>query len=874
VGIFRWLSRSRENDELDEELRFHLRTEAQLRIDRGEQPDAARRSACRDFGNLTLTQEVTREMWGWTAITRIAQDVRFAVRMLRKSPAFTALALGALALGIGATTAIFSVVDSILLKPLPFADPARLLMVWEVTPSGQRNASVQTQNFLDWRQRNRSFEAIAAMMTIPANLVADGEAVQVPSLRVSGDFFRILGVAPLLGRDIEPEDERFGADCVAVLGHGLWQRQFGSRPAILGQSINLGGGSLAGSSCRVIGIMPPGFEFPNQHADLYMPLQIDPAAAPRDGRNFQVVARLRPNTPLGAALADMRSIAAQTARERPSMNAEWSATVDSLFEETVGDSRTILLVLLGAAGFVLLIACANVANLLLMRASARSREMSVRIALGARRWRLLHQLTVESLLLAVAGGTLGFLMAWWGVPAILHVLPEDFPLPRLQEIAVNRVVLGFALAISLVCGLFFGIFPALAADRARVAEGLQQGRHGSLSRRTWRNLLVAVELAVAVLLVIGAGLMLRSFILLNQVDPGFRAERLITFRMLLSTPLDQHWQEHRAARVEQMLEGIRSLPMVSSASSIHLLPLSGSQSGSSYYRADRPAPSASANTGGDVSVISDGYFHTMGIAMIAGREFEPRDRRGSPPVAVLNQAAARVLFPGENPIGHRLQADWYPNPLVEIVGVAADVHHHGLELTPKPCLFLAQAQAPSARVSIVVRTSSDPAAAIAAIREQIHRAAPDQGIQDIATMEQLVSSSLARPKLQVTLMTIFGAVALALACLGVFAVLSYSIEQRTREIGIRLALGAAPVSILRLVLREGLSLAAAGIVAGLLAALLLTRYLSSLLYTVRPADPLVYAGVVLLLGLSAAAGCYVPARRATRVDPTVVLRDE
>ncbi len=493
--------------------------------------------------------------------------------------------------------------------------------------------------------------------------------------------------------------------------------------------------------------------------------------------------------------------------------------------------------------------------------------------MGAGRWRLLHQLTIESMLLAVVGGLLGFLLAYWGVPAIIRMLPSEFPLPRLQEIAVDRTVLGFTLLVSIACGLFFGIFPALQVDRAR---GLQQGgRHGSAANRRLSSLLVIAELAVAVPLVIGAGLMLRSFVLLNEVDPGFRPERLIAFRMLLATPLDEHWQEHRAARVERMLERIRALPMVTSASSIHLLPLSGSQSGSGYYRTDRPRSTIGSGPGGEVSVISDGYFQTMGIPMTAGREFEPRDRRGSPPVAILNQAAARMVFPGENPVGQRLQVDWpvYPKPVVEIVGVAADVRHNGLDHKPAPCLFLSQAQAPSGMASLVIRTASDPAAAIAAVKEQMQAAAPNQGVQDVTTMEQLISSSLARPKLEVVLTAIFGVVALALACVGVFAVVSYSVEQRTREMGIRLALGAAPLSILRMVLGEGLSLACAGITAGLLAALGLTRFLATLLYTVRPTDPMVYAVATILLGMAAIAGCYVPARRATRVDPAVVLRE-
>ena len=569
MRLWPWLHRSREERAIEEEFRFHLAQEAQLRMGRGEAPESARQSARRDFGNITSAREATRDMWGWSALERAAQDIRFAARLLRKNPAFTGVAVAALALGIGATTAIFSVVDSVLLKPLHFSDPGRLVTVWEIAPSGKINISAQAQNFLDWQQRNRSFEAIAAMEALPANLSGVGDAVQVPGLRVSGDFFRILGVSPMLGRTFRPEEDVYGASCVAVLSHGLWQRLFGSRPDAIGSQI-----LLAGAKCEVIGVMPPAFGFPTLRADLYVPIRINPADAPRDGRNYQTVARLRPNVSLIDAQAEMRAIAAQTERERPYMNAKWSATVVPLMEQTVGGTRIVLLVLLGAVGFVLLTACANVANLLLMRASARRREMTVRVALGAGTWRLLHQLTAESLLLALIGGGLGFLLAYWGVPAILKTLPAGFPLPRIQEIAVDRTVFAFTLLVSLSCGLFFGIFPALQVDRSRLAGGLQQGgRHGSAANRRVRNLLVVAELAVAVVLVIGAGLMLRSFLLLNEVDPGFRPERLIAFRMLLNTPLDPHWQEHRAARVQQMLDRIRALPMVTSASSINILPL-------------------------------------------------------------------------------------------------------------------------------------------------------------------------------------------------------------------------------------------------------------------------------------------------------------
>ena len=866
----RFWNRRREDRELAEELRFHLEQERKLRVERGQDPAGA----LRDFGNVTHTFETAREAWAWSSLERAAQDARFALRMMRKNVAFTALALCALALGIGATTAIFSVVNSVLLRPLRFPAPDRLVMVWELPPHSAHNNVVQTGNFLDWRKRNHSFEDIAAFLQLGTNVESGNGAVQVPGVIVTPGFFEILGVPPMLGRAIRAEDSAPGAPNVTVLSYEFWQRWFGGRPDAIGHRMTVGS-----SSTEVIGILPPGFRFPTMpRAALYVPLTIDPVLALRDGRNYSTVARLRRGVSLASAVSDMQSLAAQLAAERPYANANWSANVVPLMEQTIGDSRTTLLVLMGAVFFVLLIACANVANLLLMRNTARRREMTVRIALGAGRWRLLHQLAIESLLLSLAGGALGFLLALWGVPALLRMLPAEFPLPRRGEIAVDPAALGFTFLASLACGLFFGMFPALQVNRARTAQGLRaSGRHGSVANRAVRNSLVVVEIALALLLVVGAGLMVRSFLTLHAVNPGFRTDQLLAFRMMLLTPANSFEQVMtlRAARVQQMLDRIRALPDVASASSIHLLPMTGMQSGTGYYRADRPAPPPGSGIGGDVSIISTDYFRTMGIRMLAGREFDEHDRAGAPNVVILNQAAAQKFYPGENPIGKRMFVQWGRGPNdVEIVGVSADIRHNGLDNLPLPCVFLPQNQKPSGFASLLVRGRGAPANLINEVKQQVRAVSPSQGIQDIETMDAVLSDSIARPKLEAAILSIFAAVALVLACVGIYAVISYSVQQRTREMGIRLALGAAPGAILSMVLREGVLLAVAGIAAGLAAALMLTRYLSSLLYTVRPTDPSVYAAVSALLAAAAMAGCFVPARRATRVDPAVVLRDE
>jgi putative ABC transport system permease protein len=862
----RFWRRKQEESELDEEFRFHLQQEEQLRRDRGQDPAAARR----DFGNLALVRENTRETWGWAALERTARDARFALRLLRKSPGFALTAIGVLALGIGATTAIFSVVNTVLLRPLGFPQPERLVMVWERLPGGHPNV-IQTQNFLDWRERNRSFSGISCIYGISMNLSGDGDPVQLPGMRASAGFFEILGTTPIIGRIFTAEDDRVGAPPVAILSYGLWQRRYGGSADILGRRI-----LLEGVATEVIGVMPPGFAFPTIRAELYAPIRLNPATAPRDGRNYQSVARLKPGVTVAQAQREMEAIAAQTARERPRMNTNWSAIVIPLMEQTVGKSRDTLLVLLAAVLFVLLIACANVSNLLLMRAAGRQREMTVRAALGAGRWRLLHQTAVESLLLALIGGVLGFLLAYWCVPAAVRMLPESYPLPRRNEITVNSGVLWFSIAVSMACGVVFGVFPALQVNRARLADGLKQGgRTGSGTGRGLRNALVVAEVAVAVVLVVGAGLMLRSFVILNGVNLGFRSDHLLTLRMMLIFNKYAGDVPRRAAIVADTLQKLRVLPQVQSASSIHVLPMMGTNSGSDYNRADRPEPAPGSGTGGEVSVVSDDYFRTMGIPMIAGRDFDRRtDRFGTPGVAILNRAAASMLFSGENPLGKRLRVFWSFVTNAEIVGIVENMRHDGVDTAPQPTLYVCNMQAPSLFASMVVRTHGDPMTAVAAVKEAMRQVDPDQGAAEIRSMREMVASSVAGPRLQAVLLGAFGALGLLLACVGIYAVISYSVAQRVREVGIRLALGAAPGAIRGMVLREGMLLAMLGIGVGAAASLALTRYLAAMLYTVKPTDPGVFASVAGVLALAAAAGCWFPARRATSVDPAVVLREE
>jgi putative ABC transport system permease protein len=808
-----------------------------------------------------------------TMFERFSQDLRFAARMLRRSPGFTAVAVCTLALGIGATTAMFTVVNAIVLRPLPFKDPARLVMVWETQPNSTRPNVVQTQNFLDWHARARAFEGIAAFDQLPMTVLGTGDAEQLLGLRVSGDFFANLGVAPMLGRWIGPADDVRGAPQTVVLTHRLWQQRFGADPAIIGKPV-----TIAGNAREVIGVMPPAFVFPGTRAELFLPLQINPETAPFEGRNFSTVARLRAGVTIEAAQAEMRTIVTQIARERPD-NSKWGALVMPLHEHAAGDVRLALVVLFGAVLCVLLIACVNIANLLSMRSTGRAREISVRLALGASRGRVVRQLLTESLLLAAIGGAAGLAFAYAGVPAIVALFPASAPLPRAQEIGVDRWVLAFTLGVSMAAGLLFGLAPALQSRRGNLAGALQgSGRSVTGGGARLRAGLVVAEVALAVMLVIGAGLMVRSLVRLTRVDPGFTAERVLTVRMLLSVAKYGD-VPRRAAFVDDVLARVRALPQVTSASSVHILPLL-MQSGTGYHRVDRPAPEPGAAVGGAVSVVSPGYFRTMGVPLKAGRDFTASDRLETPRVVIINETMARRVFPGEEPLGKRLNVMWSSRlrtgkpPEWEIVGVAADVRQSGLQADPESHIYISHDQEPNLRASLVVRTAADPLAVAASVRQTIRELDPQQGVSDVEAMQTVLSESVAQPRLQTLLLGAFGALALIMACVGLYGVLAYSVEQRRREMGVRLALGAAPRAILRLVVGEGLRLTAAGVLAGLAAAFALTRYLATLLYEVQPHDTTVFAAVPLLLLCVAGLACWLPALRATRVDPASTLRDQ
>jgi putative ABC transport system permease protein len=863
------MKRPPSDDEIDEEIRFHLAEEARQRREAGAADAEA--AARRDFGNVLRVREVTRAVWRATTLDNLAQDLRFAWRTLHRSPGFALVTVGTLALAIGATTALFTVVNTVLLRPLPFPEPERLVMVFERSPSGNATNSVAAGNYRDWRERQRSFQSFALLQQLPMNVVGPDGAEQVMGLRITAEFFAALRARPLLGRTPRAGEDGAGAPPVAVLGHALWQRRYAGRPDVVGQRV-----SVNGTPREIVGVMPAGFAFPGYFSELFTVMTPDELPEGRGGRSFTTVARLRPGVSRAGAQADMSAIAARLAEEDPPFNARWGATVVGLRDQAVGSVRPALLVLLAAVFCVLLIACANIACLLGMRANARVREMSVRLALGAGRWRLVHQLAVESLVLAALGGALGLLLAQAGVPAIVSLFPARFPLPRAEEIGVDRAVLAATAAVSVGAGLFFGLWPGLQAGRGRLADVLRASGRGVVAGARARSALVVLEVTLAVVLVVGAGLLGRSLAHLYAVDPGFRAEHVVTARMLL-VPSKYAEDASRAAVVQRMLERLRALPGVTAAGSIHFLPLSGMDSGTGAYRLDRPAPAPGEGTGASVSVITPGYLRAMAIPLLAGRDFDDRDGLGAPRVALVNQALVRAFYPGEDPLGKRLFVEWCDEPAecrYEIVGVVADTRHASLQAEPRPTVFLDNAQSPSYIASLVVRTAGDLPATAAGLRDSVRSVDPEQGLLAVEPMEVVLSDSVARPRMQALLLGGFAVLALAMACLGLYGVLAYSVEQRRREVGVRVAIGAAPSAILGLVVGQSLRLTVAGLLAGLALALALTRWLGGLLYGVRPTDPAVYAGVGALLLAVAATASLVPARQALRVDPADVLREE
>jgi putative ABC transport system permease protein len=849
------------DDDLDRELHAHLDLEAE------EHGDA--HAARRAFGNVTAVKETIHDMSHWTALEQLVQDQRYAARLLARSPAFTTVAVLTLALGIGANTAIFTVVNAVLLRPLPFPQPDRLVRIWETKPSDDVHRNVvNPQNFLDWSERTHSFEHMAAISGIPSNITGEGDPLAADGMQVTPDFFSVLGISPLMGRAFVPDDGIEGRNDSVILSYSFWQSHYAADQHILGRKIILNGNPVA-----VVGVMPRDFHFPNTQADLWMPMPTDRKTA-GGGRYLTTIARLKPGVSLLRAQADLEAVAHQTALERPAMNKAWSAEAVPFLPDVTGNVRVPLLVLLAAVGLVLLIACANVANLLLMRAVGRFREIALRTALGASRWRILRQLLAESLLLALAGWAAGMVVAYVGLQALLALVPASVPLPRMESIRLDTGMFFFALGISLATAVLFGLAPAIQVSRPRLQTALQQGsqRTGVGAGRAFRQAFVVAEVALALLLMVGAGLLMRSFQRLISVNPGFSPERLLTVEIFTS-PYKYGDKQKRAQYVDNILAEVRNVPGVEAAGSTHFLPLTGLTSRSCFGPAPGPQPDVSSPDA-QFLVVTAGYFQAVRTPISSGRDFGPQDHFGSPSTLIVNHAFAQRYFPGQDPIGKSLNVCWsVPNP-VRIVGVVADARQEELKAPLEPTIFVNNAQGPMYFARFVVRTHGDPRHMTNAVEAAMHHVDPEQAVSKVSSMEEIFSDSVSRPRFQLVLLLIFAAMAALLATIGVYGVVSYSVTRRTQEIGIRVALGARAGDVSRMVLREGLLLSGLGVALGLLGAVAATRLLSSLLFEVTPTDPLTLSAVAGLLLAVAVAATLLPARRAARVDPMVALRYE
>ena len=810
----------------------------------------------------------------------LLQDIRYGIRMLLKRPSFTLIAVIALALGIGANTAIFSVVNAVLLRPLPFPQAERLMNVWETNPQrGQKRAAVSYPDFADWRAQNHVFEYMSTYHDSDFILTGGSEPLRLSGAVVNADLFPLLGATPSLGRAFTTDEDKPGeSGRVVVLSHGLWQRQFNADPHITGRAI-----ALNGSSYTVVGVMPAGFQFPIESTPIELWTTVagdaagsDPITSQRGAHYMSVIARLKPGVTQAQAQADLDTIAARLAQQYPDTNAHRGTNVMSALESLVGDVRPALLILLGAVGCVLLIACANVANLLLARATTRHKEIAIRAALGASRLRVVRQLLTESVLLALAGGALGLLVALWGGDLLVALSGED--IPRAAQVGLDVRVLGFTLLVSFVTGVLFGLVPALHAARFDLTESLKEGgRSGTegARRNHVRSALVVAEVAIALVLLVGAGLLMQSLRRLQHVNPGFDAHNVLTLNVTL--PEVRYKTPQQVEFYRNLRERVAQLPGVTSASVVFPLPLSGDRIGISFETEGRPLPPSDLPVT-EFRTINPDYFHTLNIPLRKGRDFTARDDAHAPGVIIVNEAFAQKFFPNEDPIGRRIKpgisTDENEPVMREIVGVVGNVRHRSLSTAAEPEAYVPHAQVPFGSMTLVVKTAPDARSLVSAVRNEVRALDKDLPVYNVKTLEDYLAASVAQPRFNTLLLASFAGLALVLTAVGLYGVMSYAVVQRTHEMGIRIALGAQTGDVLKLVVGQGMLLALIGVGMGLLASLAATRVLASLLYEVSAADPLIYAGITLLITTVALLACYIPARRATKVDPMVALRYE
>ncbi len=862
--------RRRVDRELEDEFRFHLDQLVEEEIAAGVAAEEARRSALRKMGGITQFQEESRDMRRVNYIDDLLRDVRYAARNLRRSPGFATLVVLIMALGIGANTAVFSVVNAVLLKPLSYQDPDRIVTLSDSWRTGEAPTDLSKQvsilNFQDWHDQSSSFEAMAYYASRETAVMPGATAEYARVTSVSPEFFRVFAIEPIAGRFFTAEEMKPGSGGAVMISYAYWQSRFGGDPRVLGQTVRV-------STPRpIVGVLPPGFRFPHE-TDLWVPAIVSPQ--PRSANNFLAVGRLRPGVSLGQAQSEMILLARRLEQQYPDSNKGRSVAVTRMRDDMVGDIRLTLYLLLGAVSVVLLIACANTATLLLGKATARTREVAVRAALGASRQRIVRQLVTESLLLAFIAGIAGLVLAYWGSMALVSLAPAN--LPRLAETGVDRWVLAFTLGISMITSLLFGLVPALYASRIELSEALKQGATRVVSGRgvaRMRGMLVVAEIALAVVLLSGAGLLIKSFVALHNVVLGFRPENVLVMRATMAGPRDAALPRARQY-FRDVLAQAAALPGVLAAGATMAPP--GYVESTAVYFLDRVPPQHEWNRAPSVvlSIVAPGTFAALGIPLKAGRDFSNGDTEDRPFVAVVNEALVRKSFANQNPLGRTIFCPFDSFKGMTIIGVVGDVRQRGPEREPMPECYMTYGQHAfnGTTLSVVARTAGDPNVLAETLRRVAQEKSPDVPMK-FTTMEAILSENVAAPRFRTLLFAVFAGLAVCLAMAGVYGVMAYAIGQRSTEIGLRMALGASTGSVLRLVLGQGLALAGLGLALGLGAAVTGTRLLTTVLFRVRPNDPVVYLAVAALLSLVALVACYIPARRASKIDPLTAIRQE